>query len=37
MECECLFPRSQEPATGDYPELDKSSPQDSIVFLYYAF
>jgi hypothetical protein len=32
MEPEGLIPSSQELSTGAHPELDKSSPHDSILF-----
>jgi hypothetical protein len=32
MELEGSLPRSQEPATGPYPELDQYSPYHPILF-----
>jgi hypothetical protein len=37
MELEGSLLCSQDPATGPYPEPDKSSPQLSILFLYNSF
>jgi hypothetical protein len=37
MELDVSLPRPQEPATGPYPELNRSSPYNPVLLLYNSF